>query len=31
MNMKTGKEWVDAGNGVLADTFFEVAINVSYH
>ncbi|XP_053512629.1 testis-expressed protein 11 [Artibeus jamaicensis] len=27
MNMKTGKEWVDVGNGVMADTFFEVAIN----
>ncbi|KAF6091645.1 testis expressed 11 [Phyllostomus discolor] len=27
MNMKTGKEWVDVGNGVMADDFFEVAIN----
>ncbi|KAM5290348.1 testis-expressed protein 11 [Glossophaga mutica] len=27
MNMKTGKEWVDVGNGVIADKFFEAAIN----
>lgn len=31
MNMKTGKEWIDAGNGVMADDFLEAAINVSYH
>ncbi|XP_036916161.1 testis-expressed protein 11, partial [Sturnira hondurensis] len=27
MNMKTGKEWIDIGNGMMADMFFEVATN----
>ncbi|XP_054430208.1 testis-expressed protein 11 [Pteronotus mesoamericanus] len=27
MNMKTGKEWVDVGNGVIADEFFQAAID----
>lgn len=31
MNMKTGKGWLDVGNAVTADEFFQVAIAVSYH
>lgn len=30
MNMKTGKGWVNVGNVVLADDFFQSAITVSY-
>lgn len=31
MNMKTGKGWVDVGNAVIADEFFQAAMAVSYH
>lgn len=31
MNMKTGKGWVDVGNAVIADQFFQDAMAVSYH
>lgn len=31
MNMKTGKGWVDVGNPVVADEFFQAAIAVSCH
>lgn len=29
--MKTGKGWVDGGNAVIADEFFQAAMAVSYH
>lgn len=29
MNMKTGKGWVDVGNAVFADQFFQAAMTVS--
>lgn len=31
MNVKTGKGWVDVGNAVIADEFFQAAMAVSYH
>lgn len=31
MNMKTGKGWVEVGNAVIADEFFQAAMAVSYH
>lgn len=30
MNMKTGKGWVDVGNAMMADGFFQAAMVVSY-
>lgn len=31
MNMKTGKGWVDVGNAMMADGFFQAAMVVSYY
>ena len=31
MNINTGKGWVDVGNAMIADEFFQAAMAVSYH